>query len=195
MSGRRLPRIAILISGTGTNMRAIIEACRTGVLEADPVVVISSDPEAKGLAAAEKMGVRTVSAAYGHGVPREKNEELIAAELRASRVEWVVLAGFMRILSASFVESFKGRIVNIHPSMLPSFPGAHALRDALEAGADFAGVTIHIVDALVDHGPIVAQEEVPILPGDTEETLAERVHAVEHRLYPKTLQQLLHEDI
>lgn len=195
MSGRRLPRIAILISGTGTNMRAIIEACRTGDLEADPVVVISSDPEAKGLETAAKMGVRTVSAAYGLGVPREKNEELIAAELRASRVEWVVLAGFMRILSEGFVDSFMGRIVNIHPSMLPSFPGAHAIRDALEAGADFAGVTIHIVDALVDHGPIVAQEEVPILPGDTEETLAERVHAVEHRLYPKTLQQLLHEDI
>lgn len=191
----RTPRIAILISGTGSNMKAIIAACRDGRLDADPVVVISDSVEAPGLAAARELGIETVSAVYERGVPREKNELLIASVLRERRVDWVVLAGFMKILSAGFVRQFEGRIVNIHPSMLPAFPGAHALRDALEAGADFAGVTIHIVDEQVDHGTIIAQREVPILPGDTEETLAPRVHAVEHELYPATLQQLFHEDV
>ena len=117
--------------------------------------------------------------------------ETIARE----RIDWIVLAGFMRILSGDFVRRFRGRIVNIHPSLLPAFPGAHAIEDALEAKADFTGVTVHIVDELVDHGPVMAQEEVPIYPGDSLETLSERIHAVEHRLYPRTLQQLLHEDI
>lgn len=187
-------KIAILISGTGSNMEAIIAACDRGELEAEPVVVISDNPDAPGLEKARAAGVDTVSAVYERGVPREKNEELIARVIREKGAEWIVLAGFMKILSASFVRQFPGRIVNIHPSILPAFPGAHALRDALEAGADFAGVTIHIVDEFVDHGPILAQREVPIVAGDTEETLAPRVHAVEHELYPRTLQQLFHDD-
>ncbi len=121
--------------------------------------------------------------------------QLIAETIKQKKIDWIVLAGFMKILSSSFVKQFPGRIVNIHPSMLPAFPGAHAIRDALTAGADCSGVTIHIVDEFVDHGPILAQEEVPIHPGDTEESLAERVHAVEHRLYPHTLQALFHEDV
>lgn len=195
MSGTSKTKIAILISGTGSNMRVIIEACRDGSLDADPVIVISDNANAPGLAKARELGVSVLSAVYEKGVAREKNEELIARAIDESGAEWIVLAGFMRILSPSFVSRYRGRIVNIHPSMLPSFPGAHALRDAIEAGADFAGVTIHIVDELVDHGPILAQREVPIMPGDTEEALAERVHKVEHELYPRTLQQLFHEDI
>lgn len=189
------PRIAILISGTGSNMKAIVQACRDGRLDADPVVVISDNSDAPGLAAAMEFGIETISAVYQRGVPREKNELLIRTAIRERGVDWIVLAGFMRILSREFVREFDGRIVNIHPSMLPAFPGAHALRDALEAGADYAGVTIHIVDEMVDHGTILAQREVPILPGDTEATLAPRVHAVEHELYPATLQSLFHEDI
>lgn len=191
----RTPRIAILISGTGSNMKAIIEACRSGALDADPVIVISDNADAFGLTTAKELGVQTLCAAYERGVPREKNEELIARAIEDARAEWVVLAGFMKILTSSFVRRFNGRIVNIHPSLLPAFPGAHALRDALEAEADLAGVTIHIVDEYVDHGPIIAQREVPILPGDTEESLATRVHAVEHELYPAALQQLFHEDV
>lgn len=192
---RKKTRIAILISGTGSNMQAIAAACGDGALDAEVAVVISDNPDAPGLAKARAAGIETVSAVYGRGVPREKNEHLIAETIRNKTIDWIVLAGFMKILSPSFVRQFPGRIVNIHPSMLPAFPGAHAIRDALEAGADCAGVTVHIVDEMVDHGPILAQEEVPILPGDTEESLAERVHAVEHRLYPKTLQALLHEDV
>lgn len=188
------PRIAILISGTGSNMEAIVKACREERLAADVAIVISDNPDAPGLAKARAAGIETISTVYGKDIPREKSEHLIAETLRGKKIDWVVLAGYMKILSADLVGQFRGRIVNIHPSMLPAFPGAHAIRDALEAGADFAGVTIHIVDEFVDHGPILAQEEVAILPGDTEATLAERIHAAEHRLYPQTLQNLFHED-
>lgn len=188
------PRIAILISGTGSNMEAIIRATQAGSLNAEIAVVVSDNPDAPGLAKAARAGIETASAMYLQGVPREKNEQLIVEILRQKNVDWIVLAGFMKILSADFVGRFRGRIVNIHPALLPAFPGAHAIRDALAARADMSGVTIHIVDEFVDHGPILAQEEVPIRPGDTEETLAARVHAVEHRLYPKTLQELFHEE-
>ena len=192
MSG---PRIAILISGTGGNMEAIISACRHGSLEAETAIVISDNPDAIGLKKAQLQGIKTLAVTYGRGISREENEAPILEVLRAERVEWVVLAGFMKILTAEFIRAFPNRIVNIHPSLLPAFPGAHAIRGVLEAAADITGVTVHIVDKYVDHGPIIAQEEVPILPGDTEDTLAARIHAVEHKLYPRTLQQLFHEDI
>ena len=192
MSG---PRIAILISGTGSNMEAVISARRHGSLEAETAIVISDDPDAAGLKKAQLQGIKTLAVPYRKGIPREENEAPILEALRAERVEWVVLAGFMKILSAGFVRAFRNRIVNIHPSLLPAFPGAHAIRDVLEAAADLTGVTVHIVDEYVDHGPIIAQEETPILPGYNEDTLAARIHAVEHRLYPRTLQQLFHEDI
>lgn len=189
------PRIAILISGAGSNMEAIISACKGGALEAEVAVVISDNPDAAGLRKARSRGVPTLAAPYGRGVPREESEAPIIEALVAARAEWVVLAGYMKVLTASFVRAFQNRIVNIHPALLPAFPGAHAIRDALAAGADVTGVTIHIVDELVDHGAIIAQEEVAILPGDTEDTLARRIHAVEHVLYPRTLRQLFHEDI
>ncbi|MDR3164104.1 MAG: phosphoribosylglycinamide formyltransferase, partial [Synergistaceae bacterium] len=131
---------------------------------------------------------------YKKGVPREETESAIIEAIKAERAEWVVLAGFMKLLTPYFVQTFRNHIVNIHPALLPAFPGAHAIRDALAAQADITGVTIHMVDELMDHGTIIAQEEVAIMPGDTEETLAARIHAVEHRLYPRTLQQLFHED-
>ncbi|MDR3353609.1 MAG: phosphoribosylglycinamide formyltransferase [Synergistaceae bacterium] len=189
------PRIAILISGTGSNMDAIIRACASGRLDADIAIVISDNPGAPGIKKARSAGIETFVSRYGRETPREESESEIADVIMKRSVDWVVLAGFMKILSPGFVKTFRGRIVNIHPSLLPSFPGAHAIRDVLEAGADFTGVTIHIVDELVDHGPIIAQEEVPILPNDTEKSLAERIHEVEHRLYPRTLQQLLHDDV
>jgi formyltetrahydrofolate-dependent phosphoribosylglycinamide formyltransferase len=188
------PRVAILISGTGSNMEAILSACENGSLDACPVMVISDNPRAAGLARARARGVKTLAFPYMKHAPREENEAPIVKALRDERVEWVALAGFMKILTPSFVRAFPNRIVNIHPSLLPSFPGAHAIADVLEAGCDVTGVTIHIVDELVDHGTIIAQTEVAILPGDTEETLAPRIHAAEHKLYPKILQQLFHED-
>jgi len=189
-----VPRIAILVSGAGSNMEAIISAYRQGSLEAEIAIVISDNPEAAGLGKARSRGIKTLAVPYRKGISREENEAPIIEALRAERVEWVVLAGFMKILTGGFVQSFPNKIVNIHPALLPAFPGAHAIRDALEMAADITGVTVHIVDELVDHGPIIAQEEVPVLPGDTEETLASRIHAVEHKLYPRALQQLFHED-
>ena len=189
------PRIAILISGTGSNMEAILFACRHGSLEAETAIVISDNPKATGLRKAQLQGIKTLAVPYMKGIPREENEAPILEALRAERVEWVVLAGFMKALTAGFVKAFPNRIVNIHPSLLPAFPGARAIRDALEAGADITGVTVHIVDEYIDHGPIIAQEEAPILPGDDEDTLTARIHEMEHKLYPRTLQQLFHEDI
>jgi phosphoribosylglycinamide formyltransferase-1 len=188
------PRMAILISGTGSNMEAILSACKNGSLNACPAIVISDNPEAAGLRKARARGVKTLAVPYKKSVPREENEAPILKALRDERVEWVALAGFMKILTPGFVRAFRDRIVNIHPSLLPSFPGAHAIADVLEARCDVTGVTIHIVDELVDHGTIIAQTEVTILPGDTEETLAPRIHAAEHELYPRTLQQLFHDD-
>ena len=176
-------------------MEAIIAACRRGSLAAEVAIVISDNKDASGLKKAKSKGVKTLAAQYEKNAPREENEARIIAALKAERVEWVVLAGFMKVLTASFVREFPNRIVNIHPALLPAFPGAHAIKDALDAKADITGVTVHIVDEYVDHGTVIAQEEVPILPGDTEETLAPRIHAVEHRLYQRTLQQLFHEDI
>jgi formyltetrahydrofolate-dependent phosphoribosylglycinamide formyltransferase len=187
-------RIAILISGNGTNMVEIVKAQRRGDLNADIALVISDNPDAPGLRRAKGFDCPTAVIPYVKGASREENERGIVEAIGQNDVDWIVLAGFMRILSKDFVRRFPGRIVNIHPSFLPAFPGAHAIKDAFEARADFTGVTIHIVDELVDHGPIIAQEEVPILPGDTLETLETRIHAVEHRLYPKTLQALLNED-
>lgn len=195
MNKEGLPRIAILISGNGTNMEKIIESCENGVLDAEVALVISDKPNAPGVAKARARHVRTIVRTYATDRSREQNEAPIVETIARERIDWIVLAGFMRVLSGDFVRRFRGRIVNIHPSLLPAFPGAHAIEDALEAKADFTGVTVHIVDELVDHGPVMAQEEVPIYPGDSLETLSERIHTVEHRLYPRTLQQLLHENI
>ena len=175
-------------------MEAIISAARRGTLAARTVLVVSDNPDAPGLKKAKAKGVKTLAVPYKKGVPREEAESAIIEGIKAERAEWVVLAGFMKLLTPYFVQTFRNRIVNIHPALLPSFPGAHAIRDALAARADVTGVTVHIVDELMAHGTIIAQEEVAILPGDTEETLAARIHAVEHRLYPRTLQQLFHED-
>ena len=195
MTEVKKPRLAILISGTGSNMEAIMNACDRGGLVAKIALVISDQPEARGIRTAEKRGVETLVSPYERDVSRQANELPIARAIQEKNIDWIVLAGYMKILSSDFVRTFPGRIVNIHPSLLPAFPGAHAIRDALDGGADYTGVTIHLVDELVDHGPILAQEEVPIYPSDTEESLALRIHEVEHRLYPRTLQQLLHEDI
>jgi formyltetrahydrofolate-dependent phosphoribosylglycinamide formyltransferase len=184
-------KIAILISGNGTNMAAILNAQKNGNLNADIPLVICDNANAPGVGKARDLGCETLVTPYAKGVSREENERRIVDAIIEHDIDFIVLAGFMRILSASFVRKFSGRIINIHPSMLPSFPGAHAIKDAFEAGVEFTGVTVHVVDEQVDHGPIIAQEKVAILPGDSEESLAERIHAAEHRLYPEVLRHIL----
>lgn len=168
-------------------MTALAKACAEEKLPAEILFVASDRHDAAGLDVASSMEIPTMLLPYPD---RVKAEELLAFEIYEQRVDWIVLAGFMRILSPHFVEQFRGKIINIHPSLLPSFPGAHAIKEAWEYGVKITGVTIHYVDEQVDHGPILAQEAIPVLAWDTIETLEERVHTVEHHLYPATLKHL-----
>jgi len=187
-------RVAILISGGGSNMLALLrDMAADGV--AVPVLVASSDPAAAGLARAAALGVPTLAAAHrAHGGNREAFEATLLEPLLAARPDVICLAGFMRVLSPGFVDRFPGRMLNIHPSLLPKHPGLHTHARALAAGDSDAGATVHEVTALLDAGPILGQARVPVLPGDTAVTLADRVLAMEHRLYPKVLRRVLRGD-
>ncbi|MEX1046755.1 MAG: phosphoribosylglycinamide formyltransferase [Actinomycetota bacterium] len=181
-------RVAVLASGAGTNLGALMEDEVTG-----PWVVLTVS-DVKDSGALERARAKAIEAVFvdpaTHG-NRERYDRALLSLLEARDIDYVALAGFMRILGPEFVKAFRGRMLNIHPSLLPAFPGAHSVGDALRAGVEKTGVTIHFVDEQVDHGPIVAQEEVPVLPGDDWESLEARVHSVEHRLYPMTLQALV----
>ncbi len=174
-------RVGVLISGRGSNLKALIDAAADPAYPAEIVLVISNRPEAPGLAHAARAGIDR--RAIG-----EPSRKLFAAEadaaLRQGGVELVALAGFMRILDTAFVETWRDRLVNIHPSLLPAFPGLHPQRQALAAGVRFSGCTVHFVRAQVDTGPIIAQAVVPVHPQDDEALLSERILAAEHRLYP-----------
>ena len=183
-----LPRIAILISGTGTNMEALVKACISGELPAQVSFVGSDRLGAKGLDTARALGMSTRVFFYKKD-GRASAEDAIADAVNETNTDWIILAGFMRILSPDFVRRFPGRIINIHPALLPEFPGAHAIKDAWDAGAAATGVTIHIVDEQVDHGPILAQEKVDIAENDTMETLENRIHETEHKIYKATLKK------
>ncbi|MCM8794593.1 MAG: phosphoribosylglycinamide formyltransferase [Candidatus Omnitrophica bacterium] len=183
--------IAVCCSGRGSNLQAIIAAIRRGILRARIACVISDNPRAYALERALRAGLKTVVIPPDRRRSRESFDRILAREIEKAGARWVVLAGFMRILSPSFVRRFKGRIVNIHPALLPAFPGRHGVRDALRYGAKVTGVTVHFVDEQVDHGPIIAQEPVAIREDDTEETLLARVHKVEHRLYPRAIQKVV----
>jgi phosphoribosylglycinamide formyltransferase-1 len=181
-------RVAILISGRGSNMTALIEAAEVKDYPAQITLVVSNRPDAPGLTRARAAGIAT--AVIDHtlfGEDREAFERALDGELRAQRIDLVCLAGFMRRLTPWFVARWSGRMLNIHPSLLPQFKGLHTHRRALEAGAKRHGATVHFVVPEVDAGPIVAQDSVAVREGDTEETLAERVLEVEHRIYPRAL--------
>lgn len=184
-------RIAILISGRGSNMEAIVRACAAEGWPARVVAVIANRPDAAGLAFAAAHGIPTAVVdhrAHGPGAEgREAFDAALADALDGFAPDVVVLAGFMRILGATFVRRFEGRLLNIHPSLLPAFPGLHTHRRALQAGCKAAGATVHFVTPELDHGPIVMQSVVPVLPGDDEHTLAARVLATEHQIYPKSV--------
>ena len=181
-------RVAVLISGRGSNMVALIEAAKAKDYPAEIVLVLSNRPDAAGLAHAKNAGIATTIVDHTlFGDDREKFERALDAELAAHKIDLICLAGFMRLLTPWFVTRWNGRMLNIHPALLPQFKGLHTHRRALEAGAKQHGATVHFVVPEMDSGPIVVQEAVPILKGDTEETLARRVLEVEHRIYPQAL--------
>lgn len=181
-------KTAILISGTGSNMVALIEASRAPDCPYEVVCVLSNKPEAPGLERARALGVEAVAVDQRpFGKDRSAHEQALTETLRNRQVEWVALAGYMRLLTPGFVVDWQDRLINIHPSLLPKYPGLDTHRRALEAGDTEAGCTVHHVIAEVDAGPIIAQARVPILKDDTPETLAKRVLAAEHRLYPAAL--------
>jgi phosphoribosylglycinamide formyltransferase-1 len=184
-------RVAILISGRGSNMAALIEAAKAPDYPAEIVLVVSNRPDALGLVHAREAGIATALVDHrAFGADREGFERAIDAELAAHRIDLVCLAGFMRLFTPWFVSRWSGRMLNIHPALLPEFKGLHTHRRALEAGAKRHGATVHFVAAEMDSGPIILQEAVPVLDGDTEETLSRRVLEAEHRIYPEALRRV-----
>ena len=182
--------LGVLVSGNGSNLQAILDAVQSKQLDARIRLVVSNREQAYALERARAAGVPAVVCSHRGMGSREAYDEKLVSVLREAGVEYVVLAGFMRILSPLFVRAFRGRVLNIHPALLPSFPGVNALGQALAHGVKVTGVTVHWVDDGVDTGPIIAQRAVPILPSDDEAALAKRVHSVEHELYVEVLRDL-----
>lgn len=186
-----MKQIGILISGRGSNMLALAEAIKAGrVPEAEIALVASNIADAAGLERARELGIPTF--VHSHkGCTREEHDRAIAAELRRAEVDLVCLAGYMRLLSPWFIREFEHRILNIHPSLLPAFPGLDAQKQALDYGVKFTGCTVHLVDEELDHGPIVKQSVVPVLIDDTVETLSARILAEEHQAYSEAVSLIL----
>lgn len=180
-------KLGVLVSGAGTNLQALLDA---SLAPAEIAVVISNRPEAYALERARAAGVPAVVIDHKAFPSRDAFEAVLLAELAARGVEAIALAGFMRILGERFIAAFPGRIVNTHPALLPAFPGVDAPAQAIAHGVKISGVTVHFVDGGVDTGPIIAQRAVPVLPGDTAETLHQRIQAEEHRLLPRVVQAL-----
>lgn len=184
-----MTRLGIVLSGRGSNFLAIAAQIEQGNLPAEIAVVISNRPDAEGLAAARKRGLPALSLP-SKGLDREEYDRRLEAALREHQVDWVILAGYMRILSAGFIRAFPQRLLNIHPSLLPAFPGLDAQHQAFAYGVKIAGCTVHFVDEQLDHGPIVLQAAVAVEDGDTAETLAARILQQEHRIYSEALRRL-----
>lgn len=182
--GNDVKRVVILISGRGSNMRSIVERCAAEGWPARVVAVISNRPGAAGLDFAQQHGIATTVVDHQAFATREAFDAALAQAIDGHAPDLVVLAGFMRILGERFVRRYEGRLLNIHPSLLPAFPGLHTHRRAIEAGCKLAGATVHFVTLALDHGPIVIQAVVPVLPGDDEHVLAQRVLAREHVIFP-----------
>lgn len=181
-----MKRLGILLSGRGSNFEAIADQVAAGRLDAQIAVVVSNRPEARGLAVARERRLNAVSIP-SKGLDREVYDRLLIEELNRHNVDLVCLAGFMRLLSAAFVRAFHQRILNIHPSLLPAFPGLDAQKQALEHGVKITGCTVHLVDEFLDAGPIILQAAVPVLDSDTVESLSARILAEEHRIYGEAI--------
>ena len=184
-------RLGILISGRGSNLKAIIDAIEQRRLEASIAIVISNRADAPGLEHARRAGIATLVLSHTSFATREDYDRALVKALKDHHVALVCLAGFMRLLSPVFIDAFPNRILNIHPSLLPKYPGLHPQQQALDDGAAVSGATVHFVNADLDAGPIVLQQTVPVKTGDTAETLAARILTVEHELYPRAIQQVL----
>ncbi|MGH7870862.1 MAG: phosphoribosylglycinamide formyltransferase [Candidatus Binatia bacterium] len=184
---RQVP-IAVLISGGGTNLQALIDAIEAKTLDAKIAVVLSNKADAHGLVRAKQHGIATEVLDHKSFASREDYDQAVVDLLQARGVELVILAGFMRLLSPIFIKAYSNRIMNIHPALLPSFPGLHVQRKALEHGVRFAGCTVHFVNEECDEGPIIIQAVVPVYPDDSEESLAARILKQEHRIYPRAVQ-------
>ena len=185
-----MKRLGILLSGRGSNFEAIADQVVVGRIPAEIAVVISNRPEARGLEVACQRGLKTVCIP-SKGMDREAYDRLLIRELEANQVDLVCLAGFMRLLSATFVRAFPQRILNIHPSLLPAFPGLDAQKQALEHGVKITGCTVHLVDEFLDAGPIILQTAVPVLDQDTVESLSARILAQEHVIYSEAIRIML----
>ncbi len=184
----KMEKLGVLCSGRGTDLQSIIDAIARKEVTAEIAVVLTDKADAYALTRAEKAGIKAASVTRKEYADRESFEKAMVNELEAAGVTLVVLAGFMRILTPYFVRKYAGRLLNIHPALLPSFPGAHAHRDVLAYGVKVSGCTVHFVDEGTDSGPIILQAAVPVLDDDTEETLGARVLAKEHVIYPQSIQ-------
>jgi len=184
-------RLGVLISGRGSNLQALIDAIREGRLDAEIAIVISNREDAPGLERARQAGIDALVISHRGWGSRDDYDRALARELRARNVGLVCLAGFMRVVGAPLIEAFPNAILNIHPSLLPAFPGLHAQRQAIEHGVKVSGVTVHLVTADLDGGPIVLQRAVPVRDDETPETLEARILAEEHRAYPDAVQIIL----
>lgn len=186
-----MKRIAVLLSGRGSNFEAIAESVRTGrILDAELTIVVSNRESVGGIEKARQRGIEAV-VIPSKGKQREEYDREVVALLKEKKIDLVCLAGFMRLLSPYFVQEFRHRILNIHPALLPSFPGLEAQKQALEWGVKFSGCTVHLVDEHLDAGPIICQAVVPVEDGDTEETLAARILREEHRIYAEAINLVL----
>jgi phosphoribosylglycinamide formyltransferase-1 len=184
-------KLGVLISGRGSNMQALAEACDEGRIPAEIALVLSNKKTAAGLEWARAHGLNVEVLAHGDFSSREAHDQAIVHQLNRAKVDWVCLAGYMRLLSPVLVKAFKHRILNIHPSLLPSFPGLDAQTQAVDFGVRVSGCTVHLVDEKLDHGPIVVQRTVEVLPCDSAEDLAGRIIVEEHRAYPDAVRRLI----
>ena len=190
-----MKKLGVLISGSGTNLQAIIDNIETGFIPAEISVVISNNPDAYGLKRAEKKGIPTEVINHKDYPSREEFEKKLIEKLDSYNVDYVILAGFMRVLTDFFINHFRNRILNIHPALLPSFPGVNAQKQAFDYGVKFSGCTVHFVTKEVDVGPIIIQAVVPILPEDTAEKLQKRILEKEHIIFPLAIKMLVEEKL
>ncbi len=184
-------KIAVLVSGRGSNLQALIDAAARPDFPGEIALVISNRPKAEGLARAEKAGIQQETIDHKDFASREDFDAAVNDALKIAKIDFVCLAGFMRRLTDGFASDWRGRLINIHPSLLPAFKGLHVHERMIEAGVKLAGCTVHFVSSEVDAGPIIGQAAVPVLPGDDEDTLAARILEQEHRLYPACLKLLI----
>lgn len=187
--------IAVFASGFGSNLQAVINAVKSGKIKAKLSLVVSDTPACYALKRARRAGIETLVQEARKFCDRTAYDKEIVRQLRKRKINLVVLAGFMRIISPYFVRAYKNRIINIHPALLPSFKGTHGIRDAFRYGVKVTGPTVHFVDEKMDHGPIILQEAVPVKENDTEKTLAERMHKAEHRIYPLAIKLFVEKKI